>query len=369
MNPPSQKQIRTVALASLLGATIEWYDFFLYGVVAGIVFNKLYFPTDDPFIGTLLAYSTFAIGYLARPFGAFVFGHFGDKIGRKSMLVLTMLIMGVATIGIGLVPTYAQIGIAAPIILQTFRLMQGLGLGGEWGGSVLMTYEYASKRERAFYASIPQMGLATGLCLSSGVVALLSASLTDQQFLEWGWRIAFLISVVLVGVALYIRLHILETPDFQKAKDSGKTADKTLPIVKVCRNHPGNIALGVGARWIDGVFFNVLAVFVISYLVQYISIERTQALTIVMIAALLMCPFILIAGRLADRYGRGMVSAPKPPCSPTCSRRTCATPASPSSTSSPASWWPASCPACAPSLSTGTKAIPCMSASSPCSRP
>ena len=272
MNPPSQKQIRTVALASLLGATIEWYDFFLYGVVAGIVFNKLYFPTDDPFIGTLLAYSTFAIGYLARPFGAFVFGHFGDKIGRKSMLVLTMLIMGVATIGIGLVPTYAQIGIAAPIILQTFRLMQGLGLGGEWGGSVLMTYEYASKRERAFYASIPQMGLATGLCLSSGVVALLSASLTDQQFLEWGWRIAFLISVVLVGVALYIRLHILETPDFQKAKDSGKTADKTLPIVKVCRNHPGNIALGVGARWIDGVFFNVLAVFVISYLVQYISI-------------------------------------------------------------------------------------------------
>ena len=408
MNPPSQKQIRTVALASLLGATIEWYDFFLYGVVAGIVFNKLYFPTDDPFIGTLLAYSTFAIGYLARPFGAFVFGHFGDKIGRKSMLVLTMLIMGIATIGIGLVPTYAQIGIAAPIILQTFRLMQGLGLGGEWGGSVLMTYEYASKRQRAFYASIPQMGLATGLCLSSGVVALLSASLTDQQFLEWGWRIAFLISVVLVGVALYIRLHILETPDFQKAKDSGKTADKTLPIVKVCRNHPGNIALGVGARWIDGVFFNVLAVFVISYLVQYISIERTQALTIVMIAALLMCPFILIAGRLADRYGRGIAcsavcpSSPRsgswkaaaaassslpwpssspsacstpvssvlrPPCSPTCSRRTCATPASPSSTSSPVSWWPASCPVCAPSSSTGTKAIPCMFASSPCSRP
>lgn len=413
MNPPSQKQIRTVALASLLGATIEWYDFFLYGVVAGIVFNKLYFPTDDPFIGTLLAYSTFAIGYLARPFGAFVFGHFGDKIGRKSMLVLTMLIMGIATIGIGLVPTYAQIGIAAPIILQTFRLMQGLGLGGEWGGSVLMTYEYASKRQRAFYASIPQMGLATGLCLSSGVVALLSASLTDQQFLEWGWRIAFLISVVLVGVALYIRLHILETPDFQKAKDSGKTADKTLPIVKVCRNHPGNIALGVGARWIDGVFFNVLAVFVISYLVQYISIERTQALTIVMIAALLMCPSssspaawptataaawstvcpaCSAACPSSPRSGSWKAaaaasssspwpssspsacstpvsSALKPPCSPTCSRRTCVTPASPSSTSSPASWWPASCPACAPSSSTGTKATPCTSASSPCSRP
>lgn len=159
MSAPSKQEIRKVVLASLLGATIEWYDFFLYGVVAGIVFNKLFFPTTDPFIGTILAYSTFAIGYLARPLGGFVFGHFGDKLGRKSMLVLTMLIMGLATIGIGLVPTYAQIGIAAPIILQTLRLCQGLGLGGEWGGAVLMTYEYASKRERAFYASIPQMAL------------------------------------------------------------------------------------------------------------------------------------------------------------------------------------------------------------------
>lgn len=178
------------------------------------------------------------------------------------MLVLTMLIMGLATIGIGLVPTYAQIGIAAPIILQTLRLCQGLGLGGEWGGAVLMTYEYASKRERAFYASIPQMGLATGLCLSSGVVALLSWGLTNEQFMAWGWRCAFLLSVVLVGVALYIRMHILETPDFRKAQERGKTEHKSLPIVRVCKEHPGNIALGVGARWIDGVFFNVLAVFV-----------------------------------------------------------------------------------------------------------
>lgn len=304
---PSKKEIRKVVIASLLGATIEWYDFFLYGVVAGIVFNKLFFPTQDPFIGTILAYSTFAIGYLARPLGGFVFGHFGDKVGRKSMLVLTMLIMGCATIGIGTVPTYAQIGIAAPIILQTLRLFQGLGLGGEWGGAVLMTYEYASKRERAFYAAIPQMGLATGLCLSSGVVALLSWTLTDEQFLEWGWRLAFLVSFFLVGIALYIRLHILETPDFRSAQATGKTEHKSLPIVRVCREHPGNIALGVGARWIDGVFFNVLAVFVISYLVQYVNVARTSALTIVMISALLMCPFILIAGRLADRYGRGLV--------------------------------------------------------------
>lgn len=304
---PTKKEMRKVVIASLLGATIEWYDFFLYGVVAGIVFNKLFFPTADPFIGTILAYSTFAIGYLARPFGGFIFGHFGDKLGRKSMLILTMLIMGIATVGIGLVPTYAAIGIAAPIILQTLRLCQGLGLGGEWGGAVLMTYEYASEKEKAFYASIPQMGLATGLCLSSGVVALLSYLLTNEQFLDWGWRLAFLFSVVLIGVALYVRTHILETPEFRKAEEQGETKKKTLPIVTVCKNFPGNIALGVGARWIDGVFFNVLAVFSITYLVQYINISRTEALTTVMLAALLMCPFILIAGRLADKFGRGRI--------------------------------------------------------------
>jgi MFS family permease len=307
MTTPTKSELRKVVLASLLGATIEWYDFFLYGVVAGIVFNKLYFPTDDPFVGTIMAYSTFAIGYLARPFGGFLFGHFGDKFGRKSMLVLTMLIMGIATIGIGLVPTYAQIGIGAPIILQTLRLCQGLGLGGEWGGAVLMTYEYANKEERAFYASIPQMGLATGLCLSSGVVALLSWGLNNEQFMTWGWRCAFLFSILLVGIALYVRTHILETPDFKQAREAGRTEHKTLPIVKVCRNHPGNIALGVGARWIDGVLFNVLAVFSISYLVQYINVSRTEALSVVMVAALLMCPFILWAGRLADRFGRGRV--------------------------------------------------------------
>ena len=304
---PSKSEMRKVVLASLLGATIEWYDFFLYGVVAGIVFNKLYFPTADPFIGTILAYSTFAIGYLARPLGGFIFGHYGDKLGRKRMLILTMLIMGIATMGIGIVPTYASIGIAAPILLQTLRLCQGLGLGGEWGGAVLMTYEYANDRQKAFYASIPQMGLATGLCLSSGMVALLSWLLDNEQFLTWGWRFAFLISVVLIAIALYVRTHILETPEFRKVEAKGETRKKTLPIVTVCKNYPGNIALGVGARWIDGVFFNVLAVFSITYLVQQIHTSRTEALTAVMIAALIMCPFILIAGRLADRFGRGNI--------------------------------------------------------------
>ena len=226
---PSKKEMRKVVIASLLGATIEWYDFFLYGVVAGIVFNKLYFPTADPFIGTIMAYSTFAIGYLARPLGGFIFGHYGDKLGRKRMLILTMLIMGIATMGIGLVPTYASIGIAAPIILQTLRLCQGLGLGGEWGGAVLMTYEYASDRQKAFYASIPQMGLATGLCLSSGMVALLSWLLDNEQFLEWGWRFAFLVSVVLIAIALYVRTHILETPNSARPKPRAKPAKRPCP--------------------------------------------------------------------------------------------------------------------------------------------
>ena len=218
MSAPSKQEIRKVVLASLLGATIEWYDFFLYGVVAGIVFNKLFFPTTDPFIGTILAYSTFAIGYLARPLGGFVFGHFGDKLGRKSMLVLTMLIMGLATIGIGLVPTYAQIGIAAPIILQTLRLCQGLGLGGEWGGAVLMSFESAPAHKRAFYASLPQVGLSLGLLLASGVIGFFSAVLSNEAFINWGWRIAFIMSAGLLFVGSYIRSSVHETKDFAEAK-------------------------------------------------------------------------------------------------------------------------------------------------------
>jgi len=187
---PDEKTIRRVVMSALVGASIEWYDFFLYGVVAGIVFNKLYFPAGDPVVATLLAYTTFAVGFVTRPLGGVIFGHFGDRIGRKSMLIITLMIMGVATFLIGLVPTYAQIGIGAPLLLLLLRVLQGIGLGGEWGGAVLMAYEYAPKDKRGFYASLPQIGLAIGLCLASGVVALLSSLLTDEQFLAWGWRVA-----------------------------------------------------------------------------------------------------------------------------------------------------------------------------------
>ncbi|MEO7128863.1 MAG: MFS transporter [Rhodoferax sp.] len=302
MKPTDKQTIRRVLFATLVGTTVEWYDFFLYGVVAGIVFNHLYFPTEDPAIGTMLAYGTFAAGFLSRPLGGIVFGHFGDKIGRKSMLVLTLSIMGVATFLVGLVPTYAQIGIAAPILLLVLRILQGLGLGGEWGGSVLMAFEYAPKEKRGLYASVPQIGLAIGLCLAAGVVGLLSGVLTDEQFLAWGWRVAFLVSFVLVVVGMYIRLKIAETPAFAEVKATGEEAK--IPIVDMLKRFPGNVLAGMGARYIDGVFFNVFGVFSIAYLTQNLHVNRTEALLGVMAAAFLMIFTIPYFGHLSDKVGR-----------------------------------------------------------------
>lgn len=299
------KQMRKVVVASLIGATIEWYDFFLYGVVAGIVFNKLYFPSGDPLISTMLAYGTFAVGFLSRPLGGVIFGHFGDRIGRKSMLVMTLTIMGVATVLIGMVPTYAQIGIWAPTLLLLLRVLQGIGLGGEWGGAVLMAFEYAPENKRGFYASIPQIGLALGLCISSGVVALLSLTLTDAQFLAWGWRLAFFLSFALVLIGMYIRLNVMETPEFARIQKTGGEA--RMPILEVLTKYPGNTLAGMGARFIDGVFFNVFGVFSISYLTGTLHLARTDALLGVMVAAFVMIFTIPLFGRLSDRVGRARI--------------------------------------------------------------
>jgi metabolite-proton symporter len=296
------RQMRRVVVASLIGATIEWYDFFLYGVVAGIVFSKLYFPSGDPLISTMLAYGTFAVGFLSRPLGGIVFGHFGDRLGRKSMLIMTLSIMGVATVLIGMVPTYAQIGLWAPALLLILRVAQGLGLGGEWGGAVLMSFEYAPEGKRGLYASIPQIGLAIGLCLASGVVALLSSVLSNAQFLAWGWRVAFFLSFALVAIGMYIRLRVLETPEFQRVKQQG--AEVRMPIAEVLGHYPGNVLAGMGARFIDGVFFNVFAVFAIAYLTQTLKLSRTDALLAVMAAAFTMIFTIPFFGRLSDRVGR-----------------------------------------------------------------
>jgi metabolite-proton symporter len=299
------KTVRRVVTASVVGATIEWYDFFLYGVVAGLVFNKLYFPGEDAYVGTLLAYATFAVGFLARPFGGIIFGHFGDKIGRKSVLVMTLTIMGVSTFAIGLIPSYDTIGIWAPILLLLCRILQGIGLGGEWGGAVLMAYEYAPKHKRGFYASWPQVGLATGLCLASGVVALLSATLTDEQFLSWGWRVAFLLSALLVFVGMYIRLTIKESPEFERVK--AQNAESKIPFFDMMKRYPANILKGMGARYIDGVFFNIFGVFMISYLTNNLELSHTEALTGVMASAVIMCFFIPYFGALSDRLGRTRV--------------------------------------------------------------
>ncbi|TDG22190.1 MFS transporter [Paraburkholderia silviterrae] len=296
------RQMRRVVVASLIGATIEWYDFFLYGVVAGIVFNKLYFPSGDPLISTMLAYGTFAVGFLSRPLGGMIFGHFGDRLGRKSMLVMTLSIMGVATVLIGTVPTYAQIGLWAPSLLLVLRVAQGLGLGGEWGGAVLMAFEYAPEGKRGFFASIPQVGLAIGLCLASGVVAVLSSTLSNAQFLAWGWRVAFFLSFALVAIGMYIRLRVMETPEFERVKQSG--AEIRVPIAEVLTRYPGNVLAGMGARFIDGVFFNVFAVFTIAYLTQTLKLSRTDALLAVMAAAFVMIFTIPLFGRLSDRVGR-----------------------------------------------------------------
>ncbi len=308
-NGATPAHLRKVVVSSVIGATIEWYDFFLYGVVAGLVFNKLYFPSDDPMVGTLLAYATFAVGFVARPLGGIVFGHFGDRLGRKKMLVLTLMIMGLATVAIGLIPGYAQIGVWAPVLLLVCRIAQGVGLGGEWGGAVLMAFESAPKERRGYYASLPQTGMSIGLVLASGVVGLLSLALDDAQFMAWGWRVAFLLSAVMVFVGAYIRMNVHETPDFEEAKaqSAAQGTKQALPFVEMFRRYPKMILACMGARFIDGVFFNVFGVFSLNYLTQGLSVSRTQALMGVMIGALVMTFFIPLWGRVSDRIGRPRV--------------------------------------------------------------
>jgi len=298
---PDTREIQRVALASAIGCIIEWYDFFLYGVVAGLVFNKLFFPNQDPFVGILLAYATFAVGFVARPIGGILFGHFGDRLGRQRMLVLTLLIMGVATFLIGLLPTYASAGIWAPVLLLVLRVLQGLGIGGEWGGAVLMAVEYAPKERRGFYGSWPQIGVPAGLFIATIVVAGLS-TVSDQAFLDWGWRVAFLLSGLLVAVGLYIRLKILETPMFVQLKKSQDEA--RVPFFELWRTHSMKTILGMGCRYIEGVTFNIFGVYSIAYLTTALKLPRTTALIAVSLASLVMVFLIPVFGKMSDTFGR-----------------------------------------------------------------
>jgi MFS transporter, MHS family, shikimate and dehydroshikimate transport protein len=293
--------VRIVALASLIGTTIEWYDFFLYGTAAALVFNRLFFPNSDPLMGTLYAFGTYAVGFFARPFGGIVIGHYGDKVGRKSMLVLTLVIMGVATFLIGLLPTYAQIGPWAAVALILLRVAQGFGVGGEWGGAVLMAVEHAPPGRRGFYGSWPQIGVPAGLVLSTFVFAMF-ARLPEDQFLSWGWRVPFLVSALLVGVGLLIRMRIVETPAFSKVKESA--SELRQPIIEVLRSYPKEVLLAMGARFAENGAFYIYSVFVLVYATQQVKMPQQTVLNAMLFAAACELVAIPLYGALSDRFGR-----------------------------------------------------------------
>ncbi|MFD0202185.1 MULTISPECIES: MFS transporter [Saccharothrix] len=304
--PQPKKSFTKVVIASLIGTTIEWYDFFLYGSAAALVFNKLFFPTADPLTGTLLAFTTYAIGFLARPLGGLVFGHFGDKLGRKKLLVLSLVLMGGATFAMGLLPTYAAIGVGAPLLLTFLRLVQGFALGGEWGGAVLIVSEHGSAERRGFWASWPQAGVPLGNLLATAVLAVLAGVQSEEAFLSWGWRVPFLLSGVLVLIGLWIRLSVSESPIFleaQKKVEAGKLQEKP-PIVAVVRDHWREVLIAMGARMAENVSYYVITAFILSYITAKLGMPRSAGLNAVLIASFAHLLTIPLWGALSDRIGR-----------------------------------------------------------------
>ena len=297
-----QRQLRRAVIASTVGTAIEWYDFFLYSTVTGLVFAKLFFPNSDPWVGTLEAFAIYAVGFVARPIGAAIFGHYGDRIGRKSTLIATLLLMGLATAAVAVVPTYSSIGIWGAVILTVLRFIQGVGVGGEWGGSVLMSMEWArNDRSRGLIASWPQFGVPCGLFLAN--LAVLSFSqMAGENFLAWGWRIPFALSLVLVGVGLYIRLGILETPVFSKLL-AERRLDRT-PMLTVIKDHPKEILLSAFARMAEQAPFYIFTAFVFSYGVGTLHLTRDFLLTAVLAASVLSFVTIPVCGHLSDQIGR-----------------------------------------------------------------
>jgi MHS family shikimate/dehydroshikimate transporter-like MFS transporter len=301
MTGTKQGSIRIVALASLIGTTIEWYDFFLYGTAAALVLNKLFFPTFDPLSGTLASLATYSVGFFARPVGGIVIGHYGDRIGRKSMLVLTLVIMGVATFLIGCLPTYAMVGPIAPVLLVLLRMAQGFGVGGEWGGAVLMAVEHAPKGRRGFYGSWPQIGVPAGLLLAN-VVYFPFSRMPQEAFLSWGWRVPFLLSFLLVFVGLIIRMRILETPAFTRVKETRQEARQ--PILEVLQRYPKEVLLAMGARLAENGAFYLYTVFVLVYAAQHVHMDSSIVLWGLILAAAIELPVIPLYGALSDRIGR-----------------------------------------------------------------
>ena len=298
--PDTRAHVRATALGSVVGTAIEWYDFFLYGTVSALVLGRQYFPEFSPAAGTIAAFGTFAVGYIARPFGAIVFGHLGDRIGRKPVLFITLLIMGVGSTLIGLTPNYASIGLAAPIILVVLRLVQGLGVGGEWGGAVLVAVEDAPASRKAFFGTLPQLGVPLGLLVSTGVLGL-ADRLPSDAFESWGWRIPFLFSAVLVVVAIIIRARMPETGAF-KGEASGER--QRLPLITALRRYPRNLLTALGTRFATDITFNVANVFALSYATTNLGLPRQLMLNAITIASAVELVTLPIFGVLADRYGK-----------------------------------------------------------------
>ncbi|CAH0173343.1 Proline/betaine transporter [Peribacillus simplex] len=293
--------MRRILIASLVGSSIEWFDYFLYGTVSALVFNQLFFVNEDPTIGLLLSYASFALAFFIRPFGGVIFSHIGDRIGRKKTLVLTLSLMGVATFGMGLLPTYQAVGIWAPILLITLRLVQGLGIGGEWGGALLLAVEYAPAEKRGLFGAIPQMGVTIGMLL--GTVALsIMTMLPENAFMTWGWRIPFIFSALLVFFGLWIRKGIDETPSFKKVKESGEVPK--LPIVETLKNYWREVLIAVGAKVVETAPFYIFSTFVVSYATSNLGFSRTATLTAVMIATIITTILIPFMGKLSDTIGR-----------------------------------------------------------------
>src|SRR5215831_5541908 len=295
-------QLRRAVIASTVGTTIEWYDFLLYSVVTGLVFGKLFFPKSEPLVGVLQAFAVYAVGFLARPMGAAIFGNYGDRIGRKATLIATLLITGFATFAVGLVPTYDSIGIWGAVILTIIRFVQGIGVGGEWGGSVLLSMEWArTNSHRGLVASWPQFGGPAGLLLAN-VAVLIFSSLSGDQFLVWGWRIPFMLSIVMVGVGLYIRLGILETPAFRRIVAEKRV--ERAPVIEVIKRQPKQVFLSMFARTAEQAPAYIYLAFVFAYGTQVLHQERDFLLTALITAGVISLFTIPFAGALSDRYGR-----------------------------------------------------------------
>ena len=303
----STTSIVKVVFASLIGTAVEWYDFFLYGSAAALVFGTLFFPDADPVNATLLAFGTYAVGFAARPLGGVVFGHFGDRVGRKKMLVVALMMMGVATFAIGLLPTYASIGVAAPILLLVCRLLQGFAVGGEWGGAVLMAAEHGDEARRGFWSSWPQAGVPLGNLLATGVLFVLAAFQSDADFEAWGWRIPFLLSAVLVGIGLYVRLQLEESPVYQEAKAeiaAKKDTSSHMPIVEVIKTYPKEVFIAMGMRMAENISYYIFTIVSITYVTTYLDQDKSLILKMLLIAAALQFFLVPAVGALSDKIGR-----------------------------------------------------------------